>query len=467
MTKALRNPNGPAVGFMVMGSVWLVIGTLYGMAAAIHLMAPEFFNNMPAMFYGRTRPLHINTLAFGFVVGTMLGVALYVVPALLRTRLWSPMLGWVSFFVWQVGVAGGGIGIALGYTQGREYAEYEWIIDVGVMLALVTIIVNLVMTLVARREKLLFVSVWYYFGAAVWTAMVYPIGNVMWHPATGALPGLVDSVLLWFYGHNVIGLLFTPLAVGTAYFVLPRVVKAPLFSHTLSLVGFWTLVAIYSHIGGHHILQTPIPNWLKTISVVDSIAMILPVFTVLANLWLTARGRMASLWSDPAGRFILMGSIWYLITCIQGPFHSLPSVQKYTHFTNWVVGHAHIAVMGFAGMTALGGLWHVLPLASGRKLYSKRLVHFQWGLLMFGLVGFFAVLTAAGLMQGSAWSVGEGVYRMLPTMAPMMVARAMLGVFILAAAMVGLHNVALTLKRGEPLETETVEPAEPNGEDTP
>ena len=275
------------------------------------------------------------------------------------------------------------------------------------------LIVNLIMTVANRRENTLYVSVWYVLGAVLWTAGVYPIGNVMWHPATGAMPGLMDSILLWFYGHNIVGLLLTPLALAAAYFVIPRLTKTPLYSHTLSLLGFWMLVALYAHIGGHHILQAPIPNWLKTISIVDSMAMILPVSIVLVNLWMTARGREGLLWSDPAGRFVVAGTIWYLIVCTQGPLQSLPSVQKITHFTNWTIGHSHIAVLGFAGFIALGGMWHVLPLAAGRRLYSSRLVHLQFALILFGLIGFFAVLTTAGLIQGSAWYQGEGVYKTL------------------------------------------------------
>jgi len=277
---------------------------------------------------------------------------------------------------------------------------------------------------------------------------VYPIGNVMWNPETGALPGLLDSVFLWFHGHNIIGLLLTPLAVGAAYFIFPRVARAPLYSHGLSLAGFWSLAALYSHIGGHHILQSPIPNWLKTVSVVDSMAMIVPVATVLVNLWLTIRGRAGNLWHDLPGRFVLAGTLWYLATCIQGPLQSLPSVQQLTHFTNWTVGHAHMAVLGFAGFIALGALWHVLPLVTGRELYSRRLLSVQFGLVLFGLGGFFVVLTAAGLVQGSGWQNGETVYRVLPEIAPYMALRALAGLFIITGALLGFTNVILTLWRG-------------------
>jgi len=445
----MTRPSSAALAFLVGGSFWFVIGTLYGLIAAIHLMAPEFFNNIGWLVFGRTRPVHVNTVIYGFVVSTSFGAALYYVPALLRAKLWSEPLGWLSFFFWNIAVLSGPLTFPFGITQGREYTEYVWIFDVCVMLAMILLLVNLVMTIANRRENSLYVSVWYVMGTLLWTAGVYPIGNVMWAPKTGALPGVLDSIFLWFYGHNVVGLLMTPLALAAAYFVLPRVAKTPLYSHALSLIGFFTLVAIYTHIGGHHLLQAPIPTWLKTVSVVDSIAMLIPVLTVLINLWMTTRGRAALLWNDPGGRFVLIGSIWYLVTCIQGPLQSLPSVQKVTHLTNWTVGHAHIAVLGFAGIIALGAQWHVLPLILGRELYSRRLAFFQLALVMTGLIGFFAVLTAAGLIQGESWANGETVYRVLPRLAAYMTLRAMLGVAIIAAAGVGFYNVIMTMRRGE------------------
>ena len=325
------------------------------------------------------------------------------------------------------------------------------------MLAIVLAIFNMVMTIVGRNEPLLYVSVWYFVGAFIWTAGVYPIGNVMWRPATGAMPGLLDSIFLWFYGHDVVGLLLTPLAIGAAYFVIPRVTRTPIYSYTISVFGFWALVALYTHIGGHHILQAPIPGWLKVVSVVDSAAMVVPVIPVIFNLWLTARQRSGVVWNDPSGRWIMTGTVWYLITCIQGPVQSLPSLQRVTHFNNWTVGHAHIAVLGFSGFMALGALWHVLPLAVKRKVYSNNLVNLQYGLVLFGLTGFFAVLTIAGLIQGGGWYNAEMVYRMLPELPVYMGLRALLGIFIITGAIVGLYNVIMTIKYGEPFEPSLLE----------
>ncbi len=395
-----RKPNSASHAFLTAGALWFLIGTLYGMTSAIHMVAPEFFNNIPALVFGRTRPAHVNTMVFGFVTSMLLGFSLYAVPALLKTRLWSEPLAWLSFVCWSGAVLGGELTFPFGLSQGREYAEYIFPLKCLIVFSVLTLLLNMIMTVIHRREKTLYVTVWYVFGMLMWTALIYPIGNVMWNPQHGALPGLLDSIFLWYYGHNLVGLLLTPLAVGAAYFVVPRVTNTPLYSHTLSLVGFFTLVAIYSHIGGHHLLQAPIPDWLKNVSVVDSIMMFIPVFVALANIWLTARGKFGALWHNLPGRFVLAGTLWYLVTCTQGPIQSLPAVQRVTHFTNWVIGHSHISVLGFAGFIAIGAMYHVLPMVTGREVYSRKLMSVQFSLMLFGLMGFFLVLSTAGLIQG-------------------------------------------------------------------
>ncbi len=442
-----KKPGSASLAFLVAGSFWFVVGTLYGLVSAIHLIAPEFFNNIPWLVFGRARPIHVNTVLFGFVVTTFFGVGLYVVPALLKVKLWSEPLAWISFFLWNISVLSGPLTFSFGITQGREYSEYIWIFDVTLWLALLTLLINMLMTIKIRKENLLYVSVWYFAAALMWTVSFYPIGNAMWKPDSGAFEGLIDSIFLWFYGHNLPGLLLTPLAVGAAYFVIPRVTKTPLYSHTLSLIGFWTLVIFYSHIGGHHLLQAPIPTWLKVVSVTDSILMFVPVFTVILNLWMTSRGKGGMILADPGGRWVMLGIIWYLIVGAQGSFQSIPYIQRVTHFNNWTIAHAHIAVLGFSGFIAIGALWHVLPHITKRKIYSMRLINLQFGLVMIGLVGFFIVLTIAGLIQGESWDNGETVYRVLPQIKVYMGLRAMFGLFIIAGAFIGIYNLFMSVRK--------------------
>ncbi len=445
MTFFFRRNGSSAIGFLFTGTVWFFIGAVYGLISATDLIAPELFGNIPCMSFGRSRPSHVDTMLFGFVTTTLWGCALYILPVLLKRQLWSEPLGWVSLFLWNSVILSGPIGFGFGWTQGREYAEYQWIFDIILEVSVALILLNFIMTIIQRKERVLYVSVWYFTGTPIWLACFYFIGNVMWHPATGALAGIEDSILLWFYGHTLPGLLLTPLAVGAAYFIIPKIVNEPLHSHTISLVGFWTLIIFYTHIGGHHIVLTPIPSWLKVISTVHSMAMVVPVIVVVMNLWLTARGRGGMLMADPGGRFIVIGTIWYILTCIQGPLQSLPMLQRVTHFNNWTIGHSHIAVLGFSGFIALGTMWYILPLLIKRKLYSSNLVNLQFGLLTIGLTGFLIDLSIAGLIQGSSWNNGQMIYRVLPQIMPEMVVRAGFGILIFTGALIGLVNFITTL----------------------
>ena len=448
-----KKHNSAALAFIIAGSVWFVVGTIYGLFSAIHLVSPEFFDNIPALVFGRTRAIHVNTVLYGFVGSLLIGLGMYYTPALLKRRIWSEQLGWLSFFFWTLTVLSGPITFSMGMSQGREYTEYLWIFDVSLVLAVLTMVVNMIMTILRRKENLLYVSVWYFTATFLWVGGSYFLGNVMWNPATGALPGILDSIFHWFWGHVLPGLLLTPMAVGVAYFVIPRITKTPLYSHTLSILGFWTLVVFYSHIGGHHIVQAPMPNWLKMISTVDSMFMFLPVIIVIVNLWMTWRGKGGRIFGDPAGKWIALGLFWYLIVGAQGSLQSLPEMQVITHFNNWTVGHAHIAILGFSGFIAIGGLWHMLPMITRRQLYSKKLVEIQFGLVMIGLTGFFIVLTIAGLIQGEAWYNGEVIYRVLPELDAYMVLRAALGILIILASFIGLFNVIMTIRKGKPIDS--------------
>ncbi len=438
--------------WLVAGAAWFAVGTTAGLGSAIHLVAPDAFANIGWLEFGRIRQFHVNTVLFGFVTASLVGAGLYILPKVLATKLYSELMANMAGVFFNAGVLLGDIGLLLGLTQGREYAEYIYPADWLLVIAFVLLGIDLVMTVVKRQENLLYVSAWYFTGAILWTIPVYFIGNVMWHPSTGAMTGIVDAIFLWLYGHNIFGLLVTPLAVGVGYYMVPRIAGAPLYSQLLGILGFWLLLAFYAHIGGHHLLQAPVPTWLKTVSIIDSVAMILPVAVVLTNWWYTARGRFDRFAVNPTAKLLLVGSIWYAIVCLQGPLQSIAWVQRVTHFNNWVIGHSHIAVLGFTGFIALAGMYYVLPYVTGRRLYSEKLVNIQYWLVLLGLIGFFLVLTAAGLIQGQEWNWGTTVYNVLPLLKPYMTLRLMFGLLIIAGAYIGLYNVIKSLTRGKRIE---------------
>jgi len=374
-----------------------------------------------------------------------LGVAHYLVPTLLRTSLYSERLGKLTLWLWNLAITVGVVTLSMGHTQNREYAEFIWPVDIGVLMVLTLIFYNLYQTLRRRTETLLYVSVWYVFGALIFTFFTYFFGNAIWNPDTGSISGMPDAILAWFYGHNILGFFFTPLAVAAAYYIIPIVCRAPLYSHTLSLIGFWSILLLYSHIGTHHLIQAPAPTWLKVIAITGSVGMIVPVMTVLVNLWLTMKNRLGYLYLNIGGKFVLAGTVWYLLTCLQGPLQSLPYVQRLTHFTNWVIAHAHMGVFGFAGSITFGAMFFILPRIMGKPLYSKQLAEIQYWLFLIGMIGFFTVLTTAGLIQGNGWLNGETVYRILPQIHLYMILRASLGILLIGGAIIGVYNVFMSI----------------------
>ena len=434
-----------AKAFCLTSAFWMVVATSMGLLGATELIAPDLTENISWLVFGRVRPVHVNLVLFGFVTPGLLSAAFYYVPRMLRTELYSEKLGFITALAWNATLVFAVVSLALGYSQGREYAEMIWPVDIMVVLAFSLVFVNLIMTVARRKEPILYVSIWYACAAVVLTTVTFALGNVIWRPNSGSLVGIPDAILLWFYGHNVFGLLLTPLSAGVAYYVIPKACRAPLYSHTLSLFGFWSLLVVYTHIGTHHLLQVPVPTWLKVISIVDSVAMVIPVMAFLINIWYTAKGKLGEIHADIGAKFVFTGTIMYFFVSIQGSMMALPDVQRVTHFNNWVVAHAHVGVLGFAGMIALGGLYYILPRITGKPLYSRFLADFQYWLILIGVVGFTVVLTIVGLIQGNAWLNGEIVYRILPEIHIYYITRASLGLMIFSSAILGLYNILRTI----------------------
>jgi cytochrome c oxidase cbb3-type subunit 1 len=439
-------------GYFLTAGFWFILAAGAGLLMATELIAPDLIQNVPWLQFGRIRPIHTSSMIFGFVGAALIGAAYYYVPFLVQAPLFSEPIGRTSLWIYNLALVAGGVTLALGYTQSREYAEWIWPVDLLVLLSFALTFYNLLQTLVRRREDLLYVSIWYAFGALLFTFFIYFFGNAVWNPRTGAITGIPDGILAWFYGHGVVGLFLTPLAVGVAYYVIPIATRAPIFSHTLGLIGFWSILLFYPHIGTHHLLQVPAPTWLKVVAITGSIGMLIPVLAVLANLFLTTRGRLGYIHADVGAKLVFAGLVWYLFVCLQGPLQALPYVQQLTHLTNWVVAHAHIGVLGFSGFIGLGGIYFILPRIAGRPLYSSKLADIQYWFVLIGLFGMFVVLTIAGLIQGNGWLNGETVYRTLPQIYLYFWLRLFSGIFIFLGAAIGFYNLLRTLYGKETVE---------------
>jgi cytochrome c oxidase cbb3-type subunit 1 len=303
-----------AKAFAFTSALWFALATSFGMIAAGYVIAPDFMANIEFIQFGRARPIHVNLVLFGFVTPGLISAAYYFTPRLLRTELYSQKLGVVTAVLWNLTLVAAVISLGLGYSQGREYAELPWAVDMMIIGIFALAIFNLVKTVSQRKEPILYVSIWYACAALVLTAVGYCLGNVIWRPNTGALLGIPDAILLWFYGHNIFGLLLTPMGLAVAYYVLPLATRSPLYSHTLSLIGFWSLIVVYTHIGTHHLLQVPVPTWLKVISIVDSIAMVIPVMVFLINIWYTVKGKLGLIHENIGAKFVFTGTIMYFLS---------------------------------------------------------------------------------------------------------------------------------------------------------
>ncbi len=348
--------------------------------------------------------------------------------------------------LWNLALAVGLVGLLLGYTQAREYAELAWPIDIAFMVVLLLTAYNLLRTIASRTADHLYVSLWYIMGSLIWFPIVFAIGNVIWAPPTGSLTGLNDAIWAWFYGHNILGLWFTTGTVALVYYIVPKEIKRPLYGYSLALIAFWCLAFFYTAVGAHHILQSPIPEWLKTIAVITSMGMLIPVFAFSINVFMTLRGSWRDLHYSIPLRFAVTGAVFYLLTSIQGSTQALRGVNVFIHFTNYSVAHAHMALLGFVAFTLFGAVYYIFPRISGGGLYSERLAWIHWWLTFVGFLGFFSVLTAAGLVQAGNFSQGIPTIAVLPAVRGLWIGRAAAGTVIILAQYIFVYNMAQTLR---------------------
>ena len=457
-----NSENSAARNFILTASAWLVIGVLMGLVLALQFVFPDLFRGIPWLVFGRLRQAHTNTVMFAWLSGGMMGLWLYIVPRLAGRKLWSEKLGNVTVLLWNLAVAAGIFGILNAHTQSREYAEFIWAVDVAVLAVLILNLINIYITIAHRTEPKLYVSLWYIIGTLVWMPMLYFIGNVIWNPPTGALTGVDDAIFNWFYGHNVLGLWFTTGLLPVIYYMVPKETKTPLYSHSLSLVAFWGIIFFYTGVGAHHLLWAPVPGWLKTIAIAESIGMILPVVAFMMNILMTMRGNWNRIFRSIPLRFILTGWMAYILVSYQGSHQALRTINLLTHFTQYVPGHAHLSLLFFSASVIMGGAFYMIPKICRCSLYSRAMASIQYSLYFFGFTLFFGGFLLTGLVQGTNWvHQGLPIWSVLPGLRTYMALRAIGGVLVVVSFVLFAVNmfatVALRRPHGEVVESRTME----------
>lgn len=467
MTKKQRwfeKDNSAAVFFMMSAAIWLVLGVTMGLILALEFVFPDLFNGIAFLVFGRLRQAHTNTVMFAWLSPGMMGIWFYMVPRLTGRKLWSEPLGNFAALLWNIALAAGIVLLLAGSTQSREYAELVWWIDVAVMIVLLLNVVNFYITIMNRVDKSMYVSLWYISGTLIWMPMLYFIGNVMWNPPTGALTGINDAIFNWFYGHNVLGLWFTTGLLAVIYYIVPRETRTPLYSHLLSLIAFWGIALFYTGVGGHHLEWAPIPYWLKTIAVAESIGMVLVVVAFMMNIWLTMRGNWNRFVTSIPLRFVIVGWAAYILVSYQGSHQALRSINLITHFTQYVPGHAHLSLLFFAASTIMGAMYYIIPRLYNHRIYSRTLANVQFALYVIGFTFFFGGFLEVGLVQGSAWLHGGlPVWTVLPTLRPYMALRAAGGVLLWTSFLMFTYNIWATMV----VDRKVVEPVIPVEEPLP
>lgn len=439
---------------------WLTFVDLVGLTMATELVTPNLFGGVPWLVFSRIRPIHVNGVIFAWLSSMYFGGIFYILPRLTgRSRMWSENLAIWTAWLWNIMFASAVITLALGFTQGREYWEFIWPIDVFVLVIWLLNVYNIIMTVMERRVKPLYVTVWWFLASPLWLAADFIIANVMWRPGNllgngvpgGALSGalanpLADAMLNWWGSHNLFGLWLTPMLVAMVYYMVPRITNTPLYSHTLSLVSFWGIAFFYTGVGHHHLLQAPIPGWLKTFATVNSIMLLVPVFAFVSNTWLTMRGNWDKFVTNLPLRFALTGFIFYFLVNVQGSFMAVPAFNQMIHFTNFIVAHAHLALLGAFTILGMGLIDYIIPQVYKRPIYSRSLAEWQYWLIFIGFVGFFFSLTFASFLQGQDWSIGIPEVNVLPLIRPHYIARGIFGAMIVASGFVQIYNIWKTVR---------------------
>lgn len=445
--------------FAVAVVLWGIVGMLVGLIIALQLVFPEL-NIASFLSFGRLRPLHTNAVIFAFVGnGTFAGVY-YSLQRLCKTRMYSDLLSKINFWGWQLIIVSAALTLPFGFTTGKEYAELEWPIDIAIALVWVSFGFNMMLTILHRRVKHLYVAIWFYIATFVAVTLLH-IVNSMEVPVSAlksysVYAGVQDALVQWWYGHNAVAFFLTTSYLGLMYYFVPKAANRPVYSYRLSIIHFWALIFLYIWAGPHHLLYTALPDWAQSLGVAFSVMLIAPSWGGMLNGLLTLRGAWDRVREDPVLKFMVVAITCYGMSTFEGPLLSLKNVNAISHYTDWTIAHVHIGGLGWNGFLTFGMLYWMIPQLYKTSLWSKKLANYHFWLGTLGIIFYAIPLYWAGFTQSLMWkqfdAEGMLVYpNFLETVTqiiPMYGLRAVGGGLFFVGAVMMAYNLIMTARQG-------------------
>jgi cytochrome c oxidase cbb3-type subunit I/II len=455
--------------FLYASILFGVVGMLVGLILALMFLFPNMTDGVSWLSFGRLRPLHTNAVIFAFVGNAIFAGVYYSMQRLLKTRMYSDLLSNINFWGWQLIIVAAAITLPLGYTSSKEYAELEWPIDIAIALIWVVFGLNMIMTIVKRRERHIYVAIWFYIATFVTVAVLH-IFNSLELPVSAlksysVYAGVQDALVQWWYGHNAVAFFLTTPFLGLMYYFVPKVANRPVYSYRLSIIHFWSLIFIYIWAGPHHLLYTALPDWAQNLGVVFSVMLIAPSWGGMINGLLTLRGVWDKVRTDAVLKFFVVGITGYGMATFEGPMLSLKNVNAIAHFTDWIIAHVHVGALAWNGFMTFGMIYWLIPRMTKTKLYSEKLANFHFWIGTLGIVLYALPLYVAGFTQASMWKQfnpdGTLMYgNFLETVTqimPMYWMRAIGGTLFVIGLLVLVYNIIRTVAQGSAVEDELAE----------
>src|SRR5690242_14904361 len=405
--ETFRYDNRIVRAFAIATVIWAVVGMSVGLLAAVQLFFPDANLNFQFITFGRIRPLHTNAVIFAFVGNGMFTGIYYSLQRLCKARIFNDFLSWLNFWGWQLIIVSAAITLPMGFTTSKEYAELEWPIDIAIAIVWVIFTVNLIGTILKRREKHMYVAIWFYIATALTVAVLH-IVNSLEVPA-GAFKsysiyaGVQDALVQWWYGHNAVAFFLTTPYLGLMYYFLPKAANRPVFSYRLSIIHFWALIFIYIWAGPHHLLYTALPDWAQSLGMVFSVMLIAPSWGGMLNGLLTLRGAWDKVRQDPMLKFMVVAVTAYGMATLEGPTLAVKSVNALTHYTDYVIGHVHVGALAWNGGLAFAMLYYIVPRIYRTNLYSVRLAAVHFWLATLGILFYAIPMYVSGITQSLMW----------------------------------------------------------------